>query len=105
MGCMDYDNRYSRIEKRLNLQNISEFIRNGGDITELDKHNFTEREKLAYENLETTIESVCGKDKVENIMEAVAVYSNICQSIYFTLGLKAGAQIIVQLTNNIDTDF
>jgi hypothetical protein len=90
--------------KQLNLQNIAEFIQTGGD-TDLDKHGFTERLEKAHRDLRKYIETTCGNEKTDDILEKIILYSSIVQDIYFSVGMKAGAKIIIQLTNNFETDF
>jgi len=62
------ENAWSQFEKRLNLQSIGEFIRNGGDITEADKRGFTERLASADADLQRYIETVCGKGISERLL-------------------------------------
>ena len=102
---MDYENKWSQMEKRLNLQSIGEFIQHGSDIREIDKHNFSEREEIAYKELQKYIEDTCGKEIAADILEKVVIYSGIREDIYFSLGMKVGAQITIQLTGNLETDF
>ena len=97
--------KWSQIEKRLNLQSIGEFIRNGGDVTEVDKRGFTERLEMADKNLYEYIDRICEREKAEDMSEQIAAYSNILKEIYFSIGMKAGAQIIIQLTGNFEADF
>jgi hypothetical protein len=99
-----YESSWSQLEKRLNLQSISEFIRHGGDVPEVIKYSFNERISRADKTLQEYFENI-RTDKQEEISEKIAEYSNIMQDIYFTMGMKAGAQIIIQLTNNFETDF
>ena len=99
------ESQWSQIEKRLNLQSIGEFIQHGGDITEIDKHSFAERSDIAYKQLRTSLESICGKDMAQDILEQIAVYTGIREDIYIAIGMKAGAQIIIQLTSNFESDF
>ena len=99
-----FKSTWSEIEKRLNLQRISEFIRHGGDIPEIDTRNFAERLTAADENLHEYLETICRKDNTEDILENIAVYTNIHKDIYFVMGMKAGAQIITKLTGNIESD-
>ena len=101
---MNNDSRWSQIEKRLNLQSLGAFIRHGAD-TFVDKHNFSDRMKTAYTELQEYVESVCGKEQAEDILTHVSDYSGTRDEIYFSLGMKAGAQLIIQLTNNFETDF
>ena len=105
MGCISDDNIWSQMEKRLNLQSISKFIKYGSVINETDSHSFIEREEIAYNNLMKYIEDTCGKEISENIMENITAYSSVKEDIYFTLGMKAGARIVAQLTdNNLESD-
>ena len=104
MGCMNYDSKWSEMEKRLNLQSIGEFIQNGSD-TEVDKRGFAERLERANKDLRSYIENVCGKEKADDILENIIVYSNIVKDIYFSIGMKTGAQIIIKLTDNFESDF
>lgn len=99
------ENKWSQLEKRLNLQSISEFIQHGGDIRVIDTRSFSERLESADKDLQVCLESTCGKEKADDILETIAVYSNICKGVYFALGMKAGAQIMLQLTGNIESDF
>ena len=102
---MDYESKWSEMEKRLNLQSISEFVQYGSDIREVDRHNFTERAETAYKKLQEEIESICGKETAQDILDKIVVYSGIREDIYFTLGMKVGAKMIILLTNNLETDF
>ena len=105
MGNQIPASTWSEIEKRLNLQSIGEFIRHGGDVTEVDKRGFTERLAAAEKDLQKYLENICGKDKTNGIVEKITVYTNLCKDVYFALGMKAGAQMILQLTGNLEADF
>lgn len=99
------ESKWSQIDKRLNLQSIGEFIRHGGDVTQIDRQAFTERLAKADNDLRSYINKTCEHEKTEDIVEQIAVYSNILKDIYFALGMKTGAQIIIQLTSNFEADF
>jgi len=103
MACMNYENKWSQMEKRLNLQSISKFIRHGSIINEIDTHSIFEREEIAYNELQKYIEYTCGNEKSEEILENITAYSSVREDICFTLGMKAGAQIISQLTDDFET--
>ena len=105
MKSNNSESTWSQIEKRLNLQSIGEFIRYGGDISEIDKRGFAERLAGADKDLQEYIEPICGNDKADDMLEKIAIYENICKDIYFALGMKVGAQIIIQLTGNFESDF
>ena len=98
------ESKWAEMEKRLNLQSISEFVQNGGDI-EVDKRGFTERLEKAYKDLRSYIENACQKEKTDDILENIIVYSNIVKDIYFSVGMKTGTQIIIQLTGNFEADY
>jgi len=105
MGNNNHESTWSQIEKHLNLQSISEFIRHGGDVAEVDKRRLTERLAAADKDLQEQIENICGKDKTDNILEQISACLNIYKDIYFVLGMKTGAQIITLLTGNTDSNF
>ena len=102
MACMNYENKWSQMEKRLNLQSISKFIRHGSIINEIDNRTIFEREEIAYNDLQKYIEDTCGSEKSEEILENITAYSSVREDICFTLGMKAGVQIISQLTNELE---
>ena len=98
------ESRWSQLEKRLSLQSISKFIKHGSVINAIDTHSFIEREEAAYINLQKYIEDTCGIDISEDILENITAYSSVREDICFTLGMKAGAQIITQLIGSLETD-
>jgi len=100
----NFENRGSQIEERLNLQSIGEFIRTG-TYTEVDRSSFNERLDRAYKLLKEYIETNCGNDKADDIIEYINTYSGIREDISFSLGMKAGAQLAIQLTGNFEADF
>jgi hypothetical protein len=97
------ENKWAQIEKRLNLQSISKFIKHGGIVSEIDSRTLAEREEEAYTNLQEYIENACGKEISEEIMENITAYSSVKEDMYFTLGMKAGAQLISQLTGSLES--
>ena len=99
------ESNWSQIEKRLNLQSIGEFLRNGSDITEVDRHSFTERRDTAYNDLRAYIEKTCGNERLAGMVEKIAAYSIVIEDIYFSLGMKVGAQLTIKLTTNLESDF
>jgi hypothetical protein len=96
--------RFSQIEKRLNLQSIGEFIRNGSEV-EVDRHGFVEREAKAYDKLREAVSGVCGAENAEAVLRHIGDYAGVQEDIYFTLGMKVGAQIVVQLNSNFEADY
>ena len=105
MRCINQESKWSQMEKRLNLQSIGEFIQHGSDVLEVDKHNFTDRSDTAYKELQKAIENICGKETAQDILDKIVIYSGIREDTYFSLGMKAGAQLVIQLTGNFEADF
>ena len=104
MACMKYESRWSEMEKRLNLQSIGEFIQNGCD-TVIDRRGFTERLNKAQKDIRGYIENTCGVEKADEILENIVMYSTTVKDVYFSVGMKTGAQIIIQFTGNFESDF
>ena len=97
-------NRWSQIEERINLQSIGEFIRTGR-CAGIEHNSFNERLDRAYKLLRDYIEDNCGKDRADDIIEYINTYSVIREDISFSIGMKTGAQLAVQLTENFEADF
>lgn len=98
------ESRWSQILKRLNLQSIGEFIRHGGEV-EIQMLGFTEREERAFTELTKYLNQTVGEEKQENITEEIVRYCNVIEGIFFSLGMKVGAQLVIKLTDNLETDF
>ena len=102
---MNYiNNEGLSIEDRLNLQTLSYFIYSGNKINRLNKNNFITREQFAYSLLERAVENICGHGISEQLENIIATYIYIQNQIHFDIGMKAGATLIVNLTQNFDND-
>jgi len=104
---MDYTiNRGLSIEHRLRLQSLSYFIYNGDRLNVCGKNtgNFKVREQLAYVCLEKSIHKICGEELSEQIEDIIGCYFDTKNQIYFNIGMKAGATLIVNLTKDFDND-
>ena len=102
---MDYAYRYSGIKQRLNLQSISNFIYSGSTLNYIDKNNYKVREQLAYNNLQKAINDICGDEHNEELEQIINEYFYTFDQIYFNMGMKSGATLIVNLTKNFDNDW
>ncbi len=91
------------IKRRLNLQTIGSFVRNGGDVAEIRRETFEQRERAAYEKMERGISRLCGVVTEEVVAEIVA-YACVIEEINFNMGMKAGAALYRGLTEDFDTD-
>ena len=99
------DSTYSQIARRLNLQRISAFIRDGEDVPVLDKRSFYVRENDAYSEVETAIKELkLDEHTTDEILSKVVAYMTTISDIYFALGMKAGATLVIKLTDNFEAD-
>ena len=99
------ESNYSQIAKRLNLQMISAFIREGEEIPILDKRTFEARESHAYNEVETVIKELkLDENTTDDILSKIIEYMTTVSDIYFSLGMKAGATLVIKLTDNFETD-
>lgn len=92
------------LEQRLNLQTISHFIYDGSTLQNIDYNAFQLREDIISQELKNTITDLCGVEMVEELVDVVENYFEIKDSIYFELGMKAGATLQVNLLRNFDND-
>ncbi len=94
---------FSAMRRRLSLQSISAYIRDGGD--QLVEHNqsFRQREAEAFSKLKCFMVEECGAE-TDKVMDQVNAYAFVIQEIYFNLGMKAGAILEAKLTGNFETD-
>jgi len=99
------DSAYSQMARRLNLQRISAFIRDGEDVPVLDKRSFEARENDAYGEVEAAIKELkLDEHTADDILSKVVAYMTTISDIYFALGMKAGATLVIKLTDNFETD-
>ena len=96
--------KYSDIKKRMSLQAISTFIYFGSDRTTIDLKGFDEREQKAFSQLEKGIIHLLGADKKDEIIKYIMDYADVIEENCFCLGMKVGASVHCQLTNNLETD-
>lgn len=94
---------FSAMRRRLNLQMISTYIRDGGQKIAISNKSFRQREKEAYSAMEKLINKRCG-ESAEMVMEQLNAYSSVLEEIYFNLGMKAGVILHGKLTDNFETD-
>lgn len=97
--------RFSQIEERLNLQDLGHHIRDGGDLGTLYQSSFEERENRAKEKLEEKLKSRFDESTVQELLSIIADFNLIDEDIYFSLGMKVGARLIILLTGNCESDF
>lgn len=94
---------FSAMKRRINLQKISAYIRDGSNQTVVHNESFHQRECQAFEKLEKQVAGTCGKGAGQ-MMDQILAYTSVIEEIYFTLGLKAGVILHGELTGSFETD-
>jgi len=94
---------YSKMQRNINLQSIGNLIRDntGGRV---NPRSFAEREQAAEEELLEYITELCGPEITKKVIVKVNEYTNIVDTISFSLGMKAGATLQVKLLSDFGTD-
>lgn len=98
------DSFVSTMKRRLNLQMIGGFIRDGGTKISVMNDSFQQRETEAFSKLHQFLSEKHGEKEADEIIDGVNGYVNVEQEIYFSLGMKAGAILQCKLTDNFETD-
>lgn len=99
------ESSYSEMEKRINLQMISAYIRDGGDTVKLDRRSFEARETDAYNAFETFIKNLkLDEHTTDEILSEALSYMTTISDVYFSLGMKTGSNLIIKLTDNFESD-
>jgi len=98
------DSFVSAMKRRLNLQSLGAYIRDGSTKAVICNDSFRQREDEAFSRLEHFLNEKYGKKETDKIIEYVNTYTYIEQEIYFGLGMKAGAILQCKLTDNFETD-
>jgi len=99
------DDKDAKSQDRINLQTLGAFIRNGDHRKKLDKDSFAQREQKAYDKLEHELKKYMNEEELAAIENSLSHYSAVKEEIQFTLGMRAGAELILQLTSNQDYDY
>lgn len=88
---------FTTMMKRANLQYIGNWIQVGTEIEQTDSANMEERAEKALKILKRELEKILSKESYQRGVEIARRYSNDCCDIYFNMGMKVGAKIMLQL--------
>ena len=102
---MEKEGTWADIASRINLQCIGTLLRDGSARLKINKSNFKEREEEAYDALEFYLEQKFDKKTINALLTEIVNYSGVLTDIYFSLGMKAGATLVLKLTDNFEIDF
>ena len=98
-------NQFKRMLARANLQDVSYMLQTGSVQNELDEKNLEEREDEAVRILEQRLKKCVSDSSYNEVFDTALEYANDCCEIYFTVGMKAGAKLQLQLLNNNLEDY
>ena len=88
---------FMRMLERTNLQNIGSWIQIGSEVEQTDSADMEERAEKALKVLKRDFEQIVPKKSYRRGIEIAREYSNACCDIYFNMGMKVGAKIMLQL--------
>lgn len=97
-------NQYVSMEQRLNLQVLGNFLYGGSLLKSIDYNNFKLREQISYAELKEAIVTICDEELLNRLLHVMQEYFDTKDSIYFNLGMKAGATLQVNLLRNFEND-
>lgn len=93
-------NLFKRMLARTNLQDVSYMLQTGSIQNERNEKNLEEREDEAVRILEQRLKKYVSASSYNEVFDAAMEYANDCCEIYFTVGMKAGAKLQLQLLDN-----
>lgn len=88
---------FTRMMERANLQNIGNWIQIGSEMEQTNSANMEERAENALKILKREFEQIVPKKSYQRGIEIAREYSINCCDIYFNMGMKVGAKIMLQL--------
>lgn len=94
----------SAMKRRLNLQSIGAYIRDGSNKAVMSNDSFQNRESAAFAKLKKLLTETFGNEEASKIIPSLNAYIAVVQEIHFSLGMKAGATLHCKLTDNFETD-
>lgn len=99
------DTLYKDIYKRINLQSIGYFIKEGSNLKKKNCSSFSQREYFAEKELEEELSQLLDKKTSKDIYPSIIKYASAKEEIQFSLGMKIGAKIALLLTSDSEYDF
>ena len=92
-----------KIRNRINVQTIGPLIHHNSGRTRLCRDTFKQREKKAFKKLRQELDELCG-GSTGDVIDRVMEYTAVIEEINFNLGIKVGAVLHCELTNNLESD-
>lgn len=97
--------QYSTILNRLNLQSIGYYIKEGSKLLSVDKTSFSKREETAERTLDKKLHLKLDEKTIHWLYPVILEYTSKKEEIQFSQGMKAGAKLILLLTDDSEYDF
>lgn len=96
---------YASILKRLNLQSIGYYIREGSKLLSVDETSFSKREQIAESELDRKLHIRLEEETIQWLWTAIMEYTAKKEEVQFSQGMKAGAKLALLLTSDSEYDF
>lgn len=95
-----------RMKDRMNLQMLGSYIRDGSIRTRFDDKPYYKRIGEDSRKLEEIIDSLLRDPSFAGKMnDAISEYEDTIVDVYFSIGMKVGAQLNHLLMSDFDKDF
>ena len=94
---------YRNMQKRINVQSIGGHIR-GLPTDDLEEESFQKREDQALDVLKEILDKHVPEGSHIAIIDGTMEYGNVMMDIYFSMGMKVGAKLMIKLMNDRDDD-
>ncbi len=95
---------YGKVFERINLQSIGYYVKEGSNLKKRNHSSFTERECLAEMELQEKLLQFLDEETMNKIYPVVTHYSAAKEEIQFSLGMKAGAKLMMLLVCDSEYD-
>lgn len=97
--------RFTKMLERTNLQTIGAYLKDGEELLHVDRRSFSAREKHADDLLDQALQSRFDEETIRELMPIICAYVTTESEIHFSLGMKTGAKLALQLISPDETDF
>lgn len=96
--------RYAQMKKRLHLQRLGLYIREGVDCLTACSDSYDRREQQAERMLDRYLTDRFGQAEKEQIEARLLDYISVKEDIAFSLGMKSGATLLQALLGSFESD-
>jgi len=90
---------YSGMSERLHLQVLGHFVRDHSILLEISHGSYGERWDEAEKVLDEELKTLLTEKETNEIFPMITQYVSIVEDIAYSMGMKAGARLILSLTD------